>query len=58
MRAARLLLASVAVLNAAAGPVRAQAIDGGGSAGASAAPSWEFGAALFAWLTAAVFPIV
>jgi hypothetical protein len=49
MRAARLLLASVAVLNAAAGPVRAQAIDGGGSAGASAAPSWEFGAALFAY---------
>jgi hypothetical protein len=49
MRAARLLLASVAVLNAAAGPVRAQAIDGGGSAGASASPSWEFGAALFAY---------
>lgn len=49
MRTARLLLASVTVLSAAVGPVRAQAIEGGGSAGASAAPSWEFGAALFAY---------
>jgi hypothetical protein len=49
MRTVRSLLTAVAVLLAVAGPLRAQAAEGGDATGTSPAPAWEFGAALFGY---------
>jgi len=49
MRPAGSLLAAVTVLTAVAGPLCAQVVESDSRSDASAAPAWEFGAALFGY---------